>query len=138
MEHKALWALRFLNFDPSLAGEKRKIELVQLDEMREGAYHSNRKYKAKVKVSHDKKIKHKEFRPGQSVLLFNSRMRLFPGKLKTKWSGPFLIKEVKDYGAIVLQDLEGTKEWTVNGQRLKWYVGGELSRDVAESSFDDP
>src|ERR1051325_10716885 len=80
MEHKALWALRFLNFDPSLAGDKRKVQLVQLDEMRDGAYHSNRKYKAKVKVSHDKKIKHKEFRPGQSVLLFNSRMRLFPGK----------------------------------------------------------
>ena len=68
-----------------------------------------------MKVFHDKKIKHKEFQPGQSVLLFNSRMRLFPGKLKTKWSGPFVIKDVKDYGAVVLQDPDGKSEWTVNG-----------------------
>ena len=138
MEHKALWALRFLNFDSSLAGDKRKEQLVELDELRDGAYHSNKKYKARVKVYHDKKIKHKDFQPGQSVLLFNSRMRLFPGKLKTKWSGPFVVKDVKDYGAVVLQDPEGKNEWTVNGQRLKRYVGGEVSREIAALYFDDP
>ncbi|XP_028215018.1 uncharacterized protein LOC114397094 [Glycine soja] len=104
MEHKAYWALKFLNFDEVLSGEKRKLQLLELEEMRLNAYESSRLYKQKVKAYHDKNLLKKDFQPGQQVLLFNSRLKLFPGKLKSKWSGPFTIKEVKPYGVVELID----------------------------------
>ncbi|PNX63401.1 hypothetical protein L195_g061607, partial [Trifolium pratense] len=80
----------------------------------------------------------KDFRPGQMVLLFNSRLKLFPGKLKSKWSGPFKIHEVKPYGAVVLEDPATKDTWTVNGQRLKLYFGGEFDRLTTKISLSDP
>ena len=118
LEHKAYWALKFLNFDESLAGEKSKLQLLELEEMRMNAYESSRLYKEKVKAYHDKKLLKKEFKPGQQVLLFNSRLKLFLGKLKSKWYGPFIIKDVKPYGAVELFDpqLENLdRPWVVNG-----------------------
>ncbi|XP_019427150.1 PREDICTED: uncharacterized protein LOC109335471 [Lupinus angustifolius] len=125
LEHKAYWALKFFNLDPKAASDHRKVQLQQLEEMRLTTYESSKLYKEKVKVYHDRKIRKKDFRVGQSVLLFNFWMKLFPGKLKSKWAGPFLIKEVKLYGAIELQDTASQRSWTVNGQRLKLYLGGE-------------
>nr|KYP31777.1 Transposon Ty3-I Gag-Pol polyprotein [Cajanus cajan] len=104
LEHKAFWALKFLNLDAKAAGEHRKLQLLELEEMRLNAYESSKQYKERIKAYHDKKILKRNFKPGKSVLLFNSRMRLFPGKLKSKWSGPFCIKEVKSYGAIEIED----------------------------------
>ena len=98
--------------------------------MRNDAYHSKKLYNEKSKFYHDKKIRHKDFKVGQTVLLFNSRLKLFPGKLKSKWSGPIVIKEVKDYGEIVLEDPNSKEVWTVNGQRLKIYHGGEIISDT--------
>ena len=118
LEHKAYWALKFLNFDESLAGEKRKLQLLELEEMRMNAYESSKLYKEKVKAYHDKKLLKKEFKLGQQVLLFNSRLKLFTGKMKSKWSGPFIIKDVKPYGAVELFDpqLENLdRPWVVNG-----------------------
>jgi len=64
--------------------------------------------------------------------------RLFPGKLKSKWSGPFIIKEVKPYGAVELEDPATKASWTVNGQRLKPYFGGEVNRLTSTISLDNP
>ncbi|XP_028216552.1 uncharacterized protein LOC114398566 [Glycine soja] len=107
----ALWAYRTafktligLSSFQMVYGEKRKLQLLELEEMRLNAYKSLRLYKEKVKAYHDKKLLKKDFRPGQQVLLFNSRLKLFPSKLKSKWSGPFTIKEVKPYGAVELFD----------------------------------
>ena len=72
--------------------------------MRLNACDSSKLYKQKVKAYHDKKLLKKNFQPGQQVLLFNLRLKLFPRKLKSKWSGPFTIKEVKPYGAVELMD----------------------------------
>ncbi|XP_006606694.1 uncharacterized protein [Glycine max] len=88
-------------------------------------------YKEKVKAYHDKKLLKKYFRSGQQVLLFNSRLKLFLGKLKSKWSRPFTIKEVKPYGAVELFDPQSEtsdRSWTVNGQRLKLCHGGNIER----------
>jgi len=115
-----------LNFDPKAAGEKRKLQLQELEEMRLSAYESSKLYKERMKAYHDNKILKREFYPSQFVLLFNSRLRLFPRKLKSKWSGPFLVKHVKPYGAIELEDPESKRSWVVNGQRLKPYFGGEM------------
>ena len=63
MGHKAYWVLKFLNFDEALSGEKRKLQLLELEEMRLNAYESSRLYKEKVKAYHDKKLLKKDFRP---------------------------------------------------------------------------
>lgn len=138
LEHKAYWALKFLNFEQTKAGEKRKMQLHELEELRCQAYESSKLYKEKVKNYHDKKIVKRDFRPGQQVLLFNSRLRLFPGKLKSKWSGPFTIKEVKPYGAIELEEQSSKRTWVVNGQRLKPYLGGDLERITTVIQLRDP
>jgi hypothetical protein len=138
LEHKAYWALKFLNFDENQAGEKRKIQMQELEEMRGQAYESSKLYKEKVKAYHDKRILNKDFKPGQMVLLFNSRLKLFPGKLKSKWSGPFKIHEVKPYGAVVLEDPATKDTWTVNGQRLKLYFGCEFDRLTTKIPLSEP
>ncbi|KAL2340866.1 hypothetical protein Fmac_008806 [Flemingia macrophylla] len=104
LEHKAFWALKRVNFEHAAAGEKRKTQLAELEEMRLKAYESSKQYKERVKAYHDKKILKRKFSPGQFVLLFNSRIRLFPGKLKSKWSGPFKVKNMMSHGAVEIED----------------------------------
>ena len=125
LEHRAYWATRQLNMDSTLAGEKRLLQLSELDEFRNEAYENTRIYKEKTKAWHDKHITRKEFTAGQQVLLFNSRLKLFPGKLKSRWSGPFTVTKVFSHGgAEVTHPEKGTFT-----QRLKPYYGGEFLTD---------
>jgi len=80
----------------------------------------------------------RNFHPGQYVLLFNSRLRLFLGKLKSKWLGSYVVKEVKAYGAIELEDSESHERWIVNGQRVKPYLGNEQENLTTIILLDDP
>ncbi|XP_070046205.1 uncharacterized protein [Nicotiana tomentosiformis] len=84
LEHKAYWAIKKLNMDMDSAGENRLLQLNELDEFRLHAYENAKLYKEKTKRWHDKHIQHREFEPGQEVLLFNSKLKLFPGKLKSR------------------------------------------------------
>nr|KYP53119.1 Retrovirus-related Pol polyprotein from transposon 17.6 [Cajanus cajan] len=102
--------------------------LHKLEEMRMPAHESSKIYKNKVKAYHDKKIVKRNFQPSQMVLLFNSRLRLFPIKLKLKWLGPFIIKSVKPYGVVELEEPSIGRAWMVNGQKIKLYLGGEVER----------
>ena len=81
-----------------------------------------------MKLYHDKKLVKKVFSPGQYVLLFNSRVKLFPRKLKSKWSRPFRVKDVRPYGAVEIEDPMRNESWVVNVQRLKLYLGGDIER----------
>ena len=118
MEHRAYWATRMLNMDSKVAGEKRMLQLSELDEFHNEAYENARIYKEKTKALHDKHIIRKEFEVGQRVLLFNSRHKLFPLKLKSRWSGPFTVTQVFPHGGAEIMHLEkGT--FKVNTQRLK-------------------
>ncbi|XP_060216833.1 uncharacterized protein LOC132644264 [Lycium barbarum] len=85
LEHKALWALKKLNLEWGDASNLRLEQMNELDEFRLKAYASSSLYKARMKHFHDRKILQREFSIGDRVLLFNSRLRLFPGKLKSKW-----------------------------------------------------
>ena len=78
LEYKAMWAVKLLNFDIKTAEEKRLIQLNDLDELRLEAYESSKIYKERTKSFHDKKITSKDFKVGDQVLLFNSRLKLFP------------------------------------------------------------
>ncbi|GJZ00321.1 reverse transcriptase domain-containing protein [Tanacetum coccineum] len=114
LEHKAYWALKWTNFDLKTAGDHRKVQLNELNELRDQAYENSLIYKEKTKKIHDSKIKNQEFHVGDPVLLFNSRLKIFSGKLKSCWSGPFTITEVFRYGTIELSQPNGPN-FKVNG-----------------------
>nr|GEY31444.1 reverse transcriptase domain-containing protein [Tanacetum cinerariifolium] len=73
------------------AGDHRKIQINELNELRDQAYEKSLIYKEKTKRIHDSKIKNRVFNIGDRVLLFNSRLKIFSGKLKSRWTGPFTI-----------------------------------------------
>jgi hypothetical protein len=81
-------------------------------------------FKEKVKRWHDRRIQKREFKVGEQVLLYNSRLRFFAGKLLSKWEGPYIIEEVYRSGAIKINNSEGTNPRVVNGQRIKRYILG--------------
>ncbi|XP_058766160.1 uncharacterized protein LOC131639706 [Vicia villosa] len=85
---------------------------------------ANQIHKDKDKANHEGKTHHKNFKVGQMVLVCNSRLKVFPSKLKSKWSGPFVVKEVRNYGSIVVEDPKTQESWTVKEQRLKGYHDG--------------
>ncbi|XP_057734265.1 uncharacterized protein LOC130949612 [Arachis stenosperma] len=104
LEHRAFWALKLLNFDEQAAGEKRLMQLNELEEFRNQGYENAKIYKENTKRWHDQKIARREFTKGQKVLLYNSRLKLFPGKLKSRWSGPFTTHKVFPYGHVEIME----------------------------------
>ena len=106
--------------DFEAVGTKRKMELSDLDEWHEKAYHNTKIYKERPKRWHSKRIK--EFAPKDKVLLFNSRIKLFGHrKLLSKWEGPFKVISTLSHGAVTLQNDEGTL-FKVNDYRLKIFL----------------
>ncbi|GJU28698.1 reverse transcriptase domain-containing protein, partial [Tanacetum coccineum] len=90
LERKAYWALKWANFDLKTVGDHRKVQLNELNELRDQAYENSLIYKEKKKKIHDAKIKNREFHIGDCVLPFNSKLKIFLGKLKSRRSGPFM------------------------------------------------
>ncbi|GJW44142.1 hypothetical protein Tco_0072941 [Tanacetum coccineum] len=109
---------------PFAHGDHRKLQLNELSELRDQAYENSLIYKEKTKKLHDSKIKNRIFNVGDQVLLFNSRLKIFSGKLKSRWSGPFTITEVYPYGTAKLSHADGSN-FKVNCHRLKHYYGGD-------------
>jgi hypothetical protein len=98
-----------------------QYQVAELEEWREKVYYSTKLYKERTKRWHNKRIKIKQFKPGDKVLLFNSRVCLFGhGKLRSKWEGPYLVLHATNYGAVTLQCDDGDM-FKVNGQRLKLF-----------------
>ena len=85
LEQKAYWAIKKLNYDFKLAGEKMLFDISSLDEWRTQAYENAKFFKEKVKRWHDKRIQMREFKVGEYVIFYNSRFRIFIGKLLSKW-----------------------------------------------------
>ena len=111
--------------DSKMVGEKCMLQLSELEEFRNEAYENAKIYKEKTKAWYEKHTARKEFEVGQRVLLFNSRLKLFLGKLKSQWSGPFTVTQVFLYGgAEIMHPEKGT--FKVNTQRLKPYFGSEF------------
>ncbi|XP_019244463.1 PREDICTED: uncharacterized protein LOC109224332 [Nicotiana attenuata] len=116
IEHKAMWALKKLNLDWTESVNLRMTQLNEMEEFRLHSYESAAMYKERMKFVHDKKLLKREFNSGDLILLFNSRLKLFLGKLKSKWPGPFKVVSVSRYGAIELDSEDGTRTFKVNGQ----------------------
>nr|GEU87342.1 reverse transcriptase domain-containing protein [Tanacetum cinerariifolium] len=126
LEHKAYWALKHANFNLQTVGDHRKV---QLNELRDQAYENSLIYKEKTKRLHDSKTKDRVFNIGDRVLLFNSRLKIFSGKLKSRWSGPFTISHVFPYGTVELSQPDGPN-FKVNDHRLKHYFGEYIPKLV--------
>nr|GEW33996.1 reverse transcriptase domain-containing protein [Tanacetum cinerariifolium] len=106
LEHKAYWALKHVNFDLKTAGDHRKLQLNELNELRDQAYENSLIYKEKTKKIHDSKIKNR---------IFNV--------------GPFTITKVFPYRTVELSQLDGPN-FKVNGHRVKRYFGGDVPQLV--------
>ncbi|XP_016482496.1 uncharacterized protein LOC107803320 [Nicotiana tabacum] len=132
LEHKAMWALKKLNLDWAEAANLRMTQLNEMEEFCFHAYENAAMYKERMKFVHDKKSLKWEFKSGDLVLLFNSRLKFYPGKLKSKWSGPFKVVSVSPYGAIGLESEYGTRTFKVNCQRVKYYLGTNGERQLVE------
>ncbi|KAM1302527.1 hypothetical protein ACFX2H_013448 [Malus domestica] len=113
LEHKAHWAVRKFNMDVDEARIHSKLQLNELQEIRNEAYENARLYKEKTKAFHDKMIRTKSFSVGQKVLLFNSRLRLFPVQVRSFKTG---------------------QEFKVNGHRVKPYYESFVEHDVEETT----
>ncbi|XP_075515713.1 uncharacterized protein LOC142550523 [Primulina tabacum] len=125
-----------IKFDLQASGDVRKLQLSEMDEFRNDAYKNAKIYEEQTKKWHDKIMVRRELKPGQQVLLFNSRLKLFPGKLKSRWSGPFVVEAVYPYGAIELKCSDG-RTFKVNGQRVKPYYGTEV-RNIDNVKLSEP
>ncbi|XXG61474.1 hypothetical protein AAC387_Pa05g0077 [Persea americana] len=138
LEHKAYWAIKSFNMKMDESGEHMKLQLQELKEIRNDAYESTRIYKEKTKAFHDKMISKKEFKVGQKVLIYDSRLRLFPGKLHSRWIRPFVVTNVFPHGAVEIQSLATSKVFKVNGHRLKPFYEGFQVENVEKLDLEDP
>ncbi|XP_051113167.1 uncharacterized protein LOC127239181 [Andrographis paniculata] len=137
IQHKAFWAVKKCNMNLQEAGVHRKMQIQELEEIRQEAYENAILYKEKTKAFHDHHISRKIFEIGQKVLLYHSRLKLFPGKLRSRWIGPFIVTKLFLYGAVEIQSLRTEKKFVVNGHRLKSYYEGFPLESVELVSLAD-
>ena len=108
-----------------------------MEEIRRDAYENFKISKERMKVFHDKKILRKSFEPSQKVLLYNSRLHLFPEKLRFRWTRPFIVKNVFPHGAIESENPKNGNIFKVNGQRLKPFLE-KFSQEEESINLEDP
>ncbi|RVW20409.1 Retrovirus-related Pol polyprotein from transposon opus [Vitis vinifera] len=116
---------------------KRCLDLNEMEELRNDAYINSKIAKQRMKRWHDQLISNKEFQKGQRVLLYDSRLHIFPGKLKSRWIGPFIIHQVHSNGVVELLNSNSTDTFKVNGHRLKPFME-PFNQDKEEVSLLEP
>ena len=94
IEYKARWAIKKLNMDMERASLKRFLDLNELEEVRNDAYLNSKIAKDRSKKWHDQMVAQKHFQKGDKVMFYDSKLHIFPGKLKSRWIGPFTIHQV--------------------------------------------
>ncbi|GJV62844.1 reverse transcriptase domain-containing protein [Tanacetum coccineum] len=132
IEHKAYWALKQCNMDLAAAAKNRFMELNELMELRDGAYENTGIYKERTKRWHNSRLhEDKNFKVGDKVLLFNSRFKMHPSKLKSRWYRPNVVKTLYPYGTVEITNKNGTN-FKVNRKRLKKDHDGHIDTEDKE------
>jgi len=93
-----------LNYDLTEAGEEIILQLSELEEIRVETYKIVRSYKERAKLFLDKHILRKELIPWMKGLLYDSKLHLFTGKLRSRWTSPYIVSCVFLYGTVEIQD----------------------------------
>ena len=137
IEYKAWWAVKKLNLDMGRVGLKRLLDINELEELRNDAYFNSKIAKDKLKKWHDQLIALKNFKQGDQVLLYDSKLYLFPSKLKLRLTEPFTIHQVYLNGSADLLNSKDNRMFKVNGQRLKPYAV-QHTADKEEIPLLDP
>ena len=137
IEYKAWWVMKKLNLDLGIAGLKRFHDINELEELRNDAYSNSKIEKYKLKKWHDQLIARKNFKQGDQVLLYDSKLHLFPSKLKSRWTEPFTIHQVYLNGSVDILNSKDNRVFKVNGQRLKSYAV-QHTADKEEIPLLDP
>ncbi|XP_042495032.1 uncharacterized protein LOC122074256 [Macadamia integrifolia] len=130
LEHRSFWAIRSLNFDMPTAGTHSKFQVAELEELRHDAYDNARIYKTKTKASHGRHILRKSFTPSDKIFLYNSRLHIFPSKLRSRWDGPYIVQTIFSHSAIEVLNPSTGANFKANGQQLKPFI--ELSSSALE------
>ena len=125
LENRTYWAIKKLNLSLDQAGKEKLLQLQKLEELRNESYQNAEIYKAKNKAFHDKHINRKTFHVHDMVWLYNSRLKLFLGKLNSRFDGPYEVLEAFDNGSVLILDPKTKNSFKVNGHRLKPYHGEE-------------
>ncbi|XP_027171950.1 uncharacterized protein LOC113771575 [Coffea eugenioides] len=137
-EHKTFWTVKQCNMNLEKAGVHRKLQIQELEEIRNEAYENAMIYKKKSKIFHNQKVSRKSFVVGQKVLLYHYTFKLFFDKLRSCWIGPFVVSNVFHYGAMEIKSLKTKKKFVVNGHRLKPYYEGFSIEEVEFIQLEDP
>ena len=136
VEHNAYWAVKEMNMKAHDCEEERKLQLQELEELRLEAFDSAMWYKERTKHWHDKNLRVKELRVGQKILLFQSRLKLMPSKLKSKWIGPYTIVALRANGAVEIQgSAPNSVPFLLNGHRVKVYRDNTDMHVVEETAL---
>ena len=130
--------MKKLNLDMGRAGLKRLLDINELEELRNDAYFNSRIAKDKLKKWHDQLIACKNFKQGDQVLLYDSKLHLFPSKLKSRWTGPFTIQEVYPNGSVDLLNSKDNRVFKVNRKRLKPYAAQHSTNKEDIPILDPP
>ena len=109
----------------------------ELEEIINDAYNNAKIYKARTKAYHDRKILQKILVPSKKVLLFNAHLRLFLGKLQSRWTGPFFVKTLFSHRAVEIEDPKNENVFKVNGDRLKPFLSN-FKPELEPIPLDDP
>ncbi|GJV06707.1 reverse transcriptase domain-containing protein [Tanacetum coccineum] len=147
LEHKAYWALKHCNYDLKTAGDHRKVQLNELNELRDQAYENSLIYKEKTKKIHDLKIKNRVFNVGDQVLLFNSRLKIFSGieyqekdknKVKTDKTGHEIERSMKnqDRGREILIGNPNQAHLSANVDLTAFVVASEHNEEMVNAEVD--
>ena len=108
-----------------------------MEELRKDAYINSKIAKQRMKRWHDHLISNKEFKKRHKVLFYDSRLHIFPGKLKSRWIGPFIIHQVHSNGVVELLNSNSTDTFKVNGHHLKPFME-PFNQDKEEVSLLEP
>ncbi|KAL7597764.1 hypothetical protein Lser_V15G25395 [Lactuca serriola] len=138
LEHRAFWAVKQCNFNIDEAGRHKKLQIQELEELRNDSYENSMIYKERTKFFHDKSITRKHFEPGHRVLLYHSRLKLFPGKLISRWINPFVVLKVFEHGAVEIQSEETWQIFKVSGHRLEAFYKGFNANVLDVIQLDAP
>ena len=138
LEHKSYWEIKHFNSNSDSSNTCQKLQICELEELRREAYDNAKIAKERMKWKHDEMIMRRKFVEGEQVLLYNSRLHIFPDKLRSRWTGPFTIAKVFPHGAVLLQNNKDGSTFKVNRQRLKHFYEGWTKEPTTEHFMDPP